>query len=312
MSLPSKNVIFNILNSTAQHPKPDLQLQLFNSPDTQSADTEFWYYSDLYNLYGDTYMPIKPDFGHKVWQKLQIPTPQSRGNKITFRPTDIKFYNQHVATVHHDYNLGATEHKNAPDLKLTRYGVWCLSRPSPYMMFTRTYLISPVMDITPTFQNIHNASYQFSRIHLRNELTQYEKILGGLLHKYHGDFKLFNHHMTRAFFYGYGARDLKEIHRIPIKDNDPLANYMGAASLHARTTALRNTVQRFDDNQKHDLDILYNILHQELTAQRIRTIQKYNIRPEQDIFQQSISAVQSDLNKCEYEFVKKYANQKIR
>ena len=313
MSLPSKNIIFNHLNTTVQHPTIDPQMSLFAvTNNTVPADTEFWNYSDLHNLYGNTYFPIKPDMGQSVWQKLMRPVYEKRRTTPHLTPTDISFYNQHVATIRHDYNLGTTLYKNAPDLQLSRYAFWCMTRPSPYMMFSRTYLISPELDIKPTFQNLYNTSYQFSRIHLRNELSQYEKILGGLLHKYHGDYQLFNHHMTRAFFYGYGARDLKEIHRIPQRSNDPLANYMGSASLYGRTNALRNTVQRFDQNRIHDINILYDILYDELSRMRIQMIQKYNIRPEQDIFQKSVSQVQSELNLAERRFISKYAPIKIR
>jgi hypothetical protein len=118
--------------------------------------------------------------------------------------------------------------------------------------------------------------------------------------------------MTRAFFYNYGANDLKEIHGIQIKQNDPLANYLGAATLNARINALDNAIEQFKRAPKQNIATFEQIVYNELVNARVREIHDQNIRPEQDIFHPPVSKIQSELSHTERDFILKYSNEKIR
>ncbi len=118
--------------------------------------------------------------------------------------------------------------------------------------------------------------------------------------------------MTRAFFYNSTANDLKEMHHIQIKPNDPLANYMGAATLNARINAIHNAIEHFKRTPKPNLATFEQILYHELTNARVREIRDTSISPEQDIHPTTVSQVQSQLMRTERDFILKYSNEKIR
>lgn len=313
MTLPAKHQIFELLNSTRHHIDEDAQNSLFPEilPNTSSIHAEYWIYSDLYNIFDRPYFPTTPSMSDHTWQRLKMPSPSGK-------PTDlinstIDFHSDHVQTFNHAYVLFPhTSFKNAKDLKLSRYACWCMTRDIPELIFAHTYFMAPAIQDNMTFNEIRDLSYQFARIPLRQEYTKYEKRIGGILNKYNGHFSLFHHNMIRAFFYGYSADDLKHIHRISPKSNDPLANYVGSASLHAMTCAMRNAIDRFNETGARNVNVLDEYLYNELIAQRTQMIKRTDLRPEQDIFQTPISSVSRDLATTEREFIKKYSATKIR
>lgn len=277
-------------------------------PATQNINAEFWHYSALHNLLGNQDFPVSKTpytmHGH-TRDKFHFP-------KHTGTANTTIFFNSHVADVHHSFYLDGQQHKNATDLELSRYACWCLSRENPNLIFARTYFLAPVMQDCTTFDDIKKASYQFARINLRERLKEYEKILAGILNRYHADFSRFNHSMTMAFFYGYSANDLKDYYNIPSLNNDPIANYMGAASLYGRINALHNTINKFNQSPVKNSETIYSILHNELIQQRINTIKHYNVAPEQDIYPISVTQVAKQLKETEKKFIEKYSQIKIR
>ena len=315
MALPKKSVIFDTLNAKRHRIDEDTQFSLF--PDvcanTPTIHSEYWYYSDLHNLYGEHYFPIAPNMNAHTWQNLVMPatTKPQRGTPQLIR-TDLPFYDGHVATIRHEYTLDRTAYKHAKDLRLSRYACWCMSRNRPSMIFSRTYFISPVINPRMKYDDMKKLSYQFARVYLRDKLTHYEKIIAGILKKHNADFRQFNHAMTRAFFYNYGANDLKEIHGLQIKPNDPIANYLGAATLNARINALDNAIEQFKRAKKQNIATFEQIVYNELVNARVREIHDQNIRPEQDIFRTPVSQIQSELSRTERDFIFKYSNEKIR
>lgn len=315
MALPKKSVIFETLNAKRHRIDEDTQFSLFPElrAETPTIHSEYWYYSDLHNLFGEHYFPIAPNMNAHTWENMVMPIPQknARATPQLVR-TDLPFYDGHIATIRHEYTLDSNAYKYAKDLRLSRYACWCMSRTKPTMIFSRTYFISPIINPHMKFDDMKNLSYQFARVHLREQLTGYEKIIAGILKKYNADYRQFNHAMTRAFFYNYTANDLKEIHRIQIKPNDPLANYMGAATLNARINAIHNAVEHFKRATKPNLATFEQILYHELINARVREIHDASIRPEQDIFPTPISQVQSQLMRTERDFIIKYSNEKIR
>ncbi len=304
---PSKEMIFNKLNETRHTQDENTQYSLFPNahPDTRDIHAEFWYYSDLHNLLGNIDFPTS-NTPHTMIGHAR--------NKMHF-PKDvdtIPFFHSHVADAHHEFYLDGTHYKNATDLELSRYACWALSRENPGVIFARTYFLSPVMENCDTFIDIKNQSYQFARINLRERLKEYEKILAGILNKYGADFSRFNHSMTMGFFYGYSANDLKDYYNIPSNNNDPIANYMGAASLHARICALHNTINKFNQSPIKNRETIYSILHNELIQQRVNTIKSHNTAPEQDIYPTPVSKIEKQLKDTEKKFIEQYSKIKIR
>lgn len=307
---PTQQIIFDKLNETRHTTCHTQQLDIFQNTPTPHPSVEYWHYSDLHNLFGELDFPTNPR-PHKAqshtWECIY--TPEKAHNT-----TDVKntLYQQHAQTTEHSFFLNGTHFQKAQDLKLSRYACWCLSRNNPTLTFARTYFLAPVLMETPTLKKIHDYSYQFSRIHLRETLKQYERNLSGILNKYHADFSRFNHSTTMAFFYGYSAKDLKERYNIPVLSNDPIANYMGAASLYARIVALATTINRFNASATKNADTIYSILNQELINQRVQMLKNYGIAPEQDIYKTSAAKVQSKLKAAEKQFIAKYKDQKLR
>ena len=315
MALPKKSVIFETLNAKRHRIDEDTQFSLFPELRTQTPTihSEYWYYSDLHNLFGSPYFSIAPNMNAHAWENLAMPVPQ-KSNRATpqLTRTDLEFYDDHVATYHHEYKLNFSTYKNAKDLRLSRYACWCMSRTNPAMIFSRTYFISPIITPRMKFDDMKNLSYQFARVHLREKLTGYEKIVAGILKKHNADYQQFNHAMTQTLFYGHSSKDLKELYGIPIKQNDPLANYMGAATLHARITALRRAIERFKTAPHQSLATFDKILYRELTNCRADEIFNTHIRPEQDIFPTPVSQIQSQLMRTERDFILKYSKEKLR
>ncbi|MBE6461959.1 MAG: hypothetical protein E7006_03935 [Alphaproteobacteria bacterium] len=308
---PTNDIIFNKLNEGRHTTAATLQqLDMFSDipTPTNTTPTEYWYYSDLHNLFGETSFPTTPapkKAQLHTWQKMYAP-------QVSSTTTQTNLYNSHTEITYRSFFLGGTHFKNAQDIKLSRYACWCLSRNNPSLAFARAYFLAPVITPNATLKDIQNYSYQISRIHLRETLKQYEKNLAGILNRYHADFSRFNHSMTMGFFYGYSANDLKNHYNIPSRNNDPLANYMGCFSLYARINALHKTIYRFNTSPVKNAETIYSILHQELIQERVNMLKKHGIAPEQDIHSTSVTKVESQLKQTEKEFIKKFANQKLR
>ena len=307
MPIPSKAVIFETLNQTRH--VPDIQPTLFD-PIDHEHNNEYWHYSDLHNLMGEGCFPTVNGMENHTGHSLTMP--YDNKIKITHVPATPDFYHDHVVKFSHSYNLDGHQYKKAIDLKLSRYACWCLSRQNPYMIFARTYFMSPIIRSDMNFSDMQNLSYQFARVHLRQKLSGLENQLAGIINKTGGSFSQFNRSITRTFFYGYSANDLKDIFHIKNKSNDPIANYMGAASLNGKIHALGNAIYAFNHAPRQNINVISEILNDELTAQRVKMIRDLNIRPELDIFPIHISNVQSHLNCSERNFAHAYKGQKIR
>ena len=313
MTLPAKQQIFELLNSTRHHIDEDAQNSLFPEilPNTSSIHAEYWIYSDLYNIFDRSYFPTTPSMSAHTWQRLKMPSPSGKPTDLV--NSTIDFHSDHVQIFNHAYVLFPhTSFKNAKDLKLSRYACWCMTRDIPELIFAHTYFMAPAIQDNMTFNEIRDLSYQFARVSLRQKYTQCEKRIGGILNKYDGHFSLFHHNMIRAFFYGYDTDMLKHIYRIPSRSNDPLANYMGAASLHAIICAMENAISRFNTSPTRNANVLDAYLCNELDTQRTRMINRTNRRPEQDICTTPISSVAKQFDTAKSAFIKKYSATKIR
>lgn len=316
MSVPDKQT-FETLTQARTVQNNTTQFSLFPDtiPNTPNLTAEYWLYSDLNKLFGPTLFPTSPNMDTHVWKNLLMPeTPKSKHSKtITLQNANYNFYSGHVATTHHPYSLyGGQTFKNAADLQLSRYACWCLTRKNPELIFARAYFLSPSIAPNASYDTIRQYATQFRRINLREQLKYYEKILSGIIQKLDAGHSMLRNEMTRTFYYGYHESDLKDIYKIPTKQNDPISNYMGVASLIARISALRNTIDRFGKSYYKNIDTLRGILYEELTNQRVKMIQNTSRAPEQDMTPTPVSRAQSKLSELEQTFIAQYANTKIR
>lgn len=312
MTMPKKSVIYETLNQKRNTTTDGTQLDMFaqNEAVTPRTRAEYWLYSDLHNLFGEFYFPISPTIYQNTYQNLRMPSGKKQTPDLVTPTQD--FYNGHVAAIQQPYSIAHKPKGMYTDYELTRYACWCMTHKNPNMIFARTYFISPVITPDMPLDEMKKLSYQFARTNLREQLKEYEKQIAGILNRTNGHFSLFNHNMTRAFFYGYNAHDLKHIYRIPEKDNDPLSNYMGAGALYARICALRDAIAEFNNSKSTNVNVFDEILHKHLTNNRVKLIHDTGIRPEQDIFQTPVSQVATQLKNTERDFIKQYSKIKLR
>lgn len=312
---PTNSTIFSELNKTRHIVNPGYNLSLFPelTQEDKIANNEYWLYSDLYNLFGAAYFPLIPNMDGNAWQNLVMPAPtkSKRAYPALTQPT-YDFYKQHIVKFEHSYKLDRELKHNAKDLKLSRYGCWCMVRHFPELTFTQLYFTSPANNSAPTFQNLHTQTYQFQRLIYRPLIANLEKIIAGIIYKHRGDFRKVSNEMNQIFFGDIKTTDLKEIHNLPIRNGDPISNYMGAASLHARATGLQNAINKFNQLPKKNLSTFLSIATNELRAARIALIRSANLTPESDIFTTPVQAIQSQRAIQERNFIHEYANKKIR
>ncbi len=308
---PTNNIIFNKLNEGRHTTAATLQqLDMFSDipTPTNTTPTEYWYYSDLHNLFGLD-VPAKPNnpsvARNHIYESIQIPkTPK-------FSRTYL--YDSHVEEIKHEFYLQGTLFKNATDLKLSRYACWCLTKNNPHLIYARTYFLAPVILENATYNDIKLYSDQFSRIHLREELKKQEHVVG-ILKTCGIDYQCFYNNFTKDFFGGSTIEQLKTSCHIPIIPGDALANYMGKVSLQARINALYRTIERFNALPKPQQNsrAFEQIVKSAIAHERDKMRKKDATLPELDLYKLSVSAVESQLKKFENEFIAQYINQKLR
>ncbi len=308
MSLPNKQTIYETLNNKRHVIDWAGQNSLFPElrQPTKNIHAEYWLYSDLHNLYAEPYFPIQTDWATYARSQLVQPAiPTNKSHKIHLTVPWAEFCNEHIIPANELHTNTTTT-----DVALSRYACWCAVRQNPAMIFSRTYFILPH---GTSFTDTYNASYQFARVHLRNELAIWERNLAGVLKQLHANFQQFNHQtVQRAFFYGYNSEDIKNAHQIEVKPNDPLANYLGPASLYAKTCAIIKALNRFEKLHHPQLEPFKMIMYEELSNARVQTIKSTGHRPEQDIYQTHISKIQNQLFQTEQEFIRKFHNIKLK
>lgn len=300
MAAPSKDFIFNTLTS-CQHSLLEEQT-LF---DTQLDNTQYWLYSDLYNLFGAPMFDMENMNDH-IYQKFD----KTPANKLKIAPYD--FLRQHAVPYAHKYHIQSPHppynliHKKGHDFKLSRYACYCMFHDKPNLIFTRTYFMMP----DQSFETIYKTSYQFARIYQRAQLRESERILSGVLKKLNANIPLFQYECARTFFGGYTMDEVREMHGL--NKQHPLADNMGAISMHARRRAIDNAIHKFEFAHTRDLRSFSMILHNEMRATRTKMISEYKFPPEKDIQRTSIESVFSDYKKLESNFINQYAKQHLK
>lgn len=295
MAQPSKDIIFTTLTQMSHHTTEEQDLFT-----PVQDDAEYWLYTDLYNLF--LHPMFDPENMYEHARDAFDTTPAAK-QKIT--PYDL--FRHHVVIHNHKYTIHSPHPPYNPvtkmgmDLKLSRYACYCIFRNKPNLIFTRTYFMMPGTD----FKTIYETSYRFARIYQRDKLRESERDLAGLLKSLNANHSLFQHEMARTFFNGYTLEDIRNMHSLT--DNHPLADNMGAVSLHARRMAINDAIRKFDFAHTRDLRSFSMIMHSELRTARNKMISGYKIPPEKDILQTKINEIKSEYNKLEKAFIKQYA-----
>lgn len=298
--------IFHELNQTRQHNTRGQQLDLFQSTPILNTTDEYWFFSDLHNLFGDIF-PINQAMEKTAHEKIIYPYDPNPTNQQKF-----DFCTGHYDTLQHAYKLDYREFKHANDLQLTRYACWSFLYNRPEAIFAQTYFMTPVLNPNMSFDAMNTIASEYKRINLREQLSKEEKKLAGILSHIHANYKDFYNLTSLVLFNGLTYNDIKEIHHIPNKPNETLLDYMGKHTLRARVAALSRTIIRYNISSDKTLQNLKNILCDELYNERADMINSTGRRPEQDISIQHIDKVKKHLKETQQAFIKKYSIQKIR
>ncbi|MBQ8368045.1 MAG: hypothetical protein IJX43_03245 [Alphaproteobacteria bacterium] len=301
MPYPSKEHIFKTL--ITQSHRINEHATLFPELDpSANIDTEFWYYSDLYNLFGTPHFELDKMYEH-TWNAFK-----------NLSATSAALYN-HVELCHHEYNI---HNPNPPykitktmgsDAKLTRYACWAIFKQIPHLIFTQMFFMTQ----NPDYKTLYRESYKFARIYQRKKLRQSERILSGVLKNLDANIRLTQHEMSRTLFGGMVNDEIRTRYNIPNTPHKPLSDYMGVYSLYARRTAIDNTVSKFAHVEHKNLHAFNQILHAELLSARNAMLRNQRFTPEQDIYPSApINKVESEYKKIERDFISKYSTEKIR
>ena len=302
---------FNQLNQTKHRLVQDGQFSLFphTHPDTAKQDTEYWFFSDIFNIYNNETTPTDNiDMTHTIKKNLYMPIDLSK-NKTTLVPCDMDFLYKHIAQVKHAYKLGHHEYKRANDLQMTRYTCWCLSKFFGDQNFSYTYFMSPIIQQNMTFEMIEKLSYQFSRPYARDLLAKYSQRFNGLICELKGDLSIMNNKKIRSFFNGHDSKSLKATYGIT-SHQASILDFMGTYSLEFMTNGLSKAIMQFSKKNKNIYQF-EEIMNQELIKARQDMITQTGIKPENDIYKTTTDKVKRELQNTENKFIKKYAQIKL-
>ena len=308
--------IFHTLNKTKQRPtRPDTQLELFQmAPETdEKIKSDYWFYSDLHNLFGEIIFPSQPSMQLHAYDRLAMPYeifPKQNPEYTYAQKT--QFYDAHIGKLNRAYKLGYNVFHNARDIQLSRYACWCFARQRQQMTFARTYFLAPTIKENMTYEEIANTSNEFQRIYLRNRLSERESRLSGIIKSHNGNFRDFYHQTTPYLYDGMSNTDIKNRLDFYIPENETLLDYMGPFTLIARINALSLATDTYNHTPNQSLHVLQMLLRDALISERKKMIDKTNRAPEQEFSEKSIQKLKQQLERIEKQFVQTYANQTIK
>ncbi|MBR2483073.1 MAG: hypothetical protein IKB49_04295 [Alphaproteobacteria bacterium] len=293
MAYPSKEIIFNSL-CESRHRVYEEQT-LFNPIQN---DAEYWYYSDLYNLFRCPTFDIEQPHDH-VYRKFDS-TPAKN-------ITPYEFLKQHTTFTSRKYTIYSPHPpfskitKTGNDIKLSRYTCFCMFRDIPQLIFTRTYFLMP----NAKFKDIYDTSYSFARIYQRERLRASERQLAGLLKRLDANIALFHHESHKTFFGGTETDYIRNTYQMPA--NRALADNMGAISMHARRHAIDSALTKFRFAHTQDFHSFSLIFQNELLTARRKMHADYHITPEQDFYKKPINVIETEYKKLVRDFTRQYA-----
>ena len=289
------------------------QWTLFPEPGDPTPDdnTEYWIWSDLYNLAGAFLFDMVDDPRQYIWDAFDFETARRIPQLKNYSCSQI--LSRHVCFFDHDYRLdmpgGCVMRTNAPDARVSRYAFYSMISKkfeNPLGNLMRAYLIN-------TDGNIQKTDFianQFARVRYRDNLSQLERVAFGIAHKNNISPRQLTAAAHRAFYSGTSIAAIKAAHRISARDNDPIANYMGAKSLRMRTTGLAHAIRQYDDGRGR-MNFERIMCHNMYVA-RNEMIKHFHTRPECDISRDAISATRTKLKQMENEFIFRAAQEHIK
>jgi hypothetical protein len=310
--------IFNLLDSTRHLNRDNQQLDIFteyNIQHSNNPDNEFWYLSDLHNIFGPSVIPTELVFGNQICSKTIVPYDINKKKFPKLTPEQKhEFQKSHSERTERKIKLNSLPFSNNIDHKATRYACWSFVKDNPDALFAYIYFMIPACWQNASFKDIKNLTAQYARINARYNISEKERQLGALIKRLGGNHALFYHTSTPALFNGNTADEIKDMHNIPHLNNDPLLNYMSAQLLNARSNAISKTVNKFKTQPSYNqtLNKLHDILCEELRNARNETYKTTGFVPEKQITQYSIDYIQKHKKEKELTFIQKYANQKIK
>ena len=302
---------FNNLNQTKHRLVKDGQYSIFpeSKPDTEKQNTEYWFFSDIYNTYNDETTPTYNLDMNKIVEKNLVKPEKRTAKSIKLIPCNTHFFNDHVQTIKHAYKLGYHEYKKANDLQLTRYACWCLIKNIPDNAFSYTYFMSPAIKENITFAELEKISYQFARPYARDKITKINSMLNGLTNALNSNIKTLNYNKILSFFNNYDSAALKIRHNIT-DIHTSIFDFMGTHSLNYMCNGIQNTFSNIGNAHKN-INKFAEELHKQLIIARQEMINATGIYPENDIYKTTIDKVKQELKQTEIEFIKNYANIKL-
>ncbi len=291
MPRPAPSIVFNELRRTTHHINESTPPTLFSAPDApEFNDTEFWWYSDLHNLYGAEYTNIDYPYGDTHPQITQY------AKKLKQNPVDL--YNAHAII---------TYRTNLSDMKLSRFGAWATLKQHPALIFAQLYFIMP----NATFPDLCDAAHKFARIHLRQNLSNAEKIISGITHRHGGN--IANTHQTVRQTFFDNSIEYRQKNQFSPVPNTTWADHMSANALYTLTNALNTAIYKFDNaTTRHTMQLFTHLLRDAISNARHTLIQNKNHAPEYELTPIPVSTVHSELKKQEREFIKQYSKQSLR
>lgn len=316
MNINEKHEIFYKLNCTRQTAAlPDTQLELFQMAPTSNKheQSDYWFYSDLHNLFSEVIFPTQPSMQVHAYDRLIMPYEifPKQNPEFTYAQK-AQFYDMHIGKINRSYKLGYQIFYNARDIQLSRYACWCFARQTPNMAFAHTYFLAPLIKEYMTFKEVVQTSNEFQRIYWRKNLSEQETRLSGVIKSLNGNFRDFYNQTSPYLYGGLSSSDIKNKLGIYVSEKETLLDYMGLHTLIARNNAIYRAIDTYKHQPNQTLQTLQLILRYELTSERAKMIQQINHSPEQDFSEKNIKTVKQQLEKIEKEFVQKYASQSIR
>ena len=308
MKLPKPDFVFDYLNKHIIYPQ---QTITFPSQGAQEYEPSLsWLFSDLYDLFGSEILGKETNIEKRMLSIINYDVFESlphKKQKGYLNPTSFAdFYNYHVTSFLNKYYIRNSKDNTGPtktNAKLSRYASWMLMKQFPNMIFSQLYFMTP----NASLDELKKQSYNFSRIYLRKNLANAEKIVASILYRYKTNLKKIFHEMNTIFFNDIPIKDIKAKYDILQKQNDPITNYLGAYSILALQTALSSSIEKKDQSRNMSLATFYNILTYEISFQREKLIQEKGIYPEKEIMQTPVKKINSQLKQMERRFIETYA-----
>lgn len=282
---------------------------------TDTQLNHYWFFSDLYNLFGSEYVGEHKNIKsttHSALKPFELQKSLRGKKKEILQPENIKdFYTKHIIPITNKYQISSGNtilHAKGPDAKLSRFICWLIFKRHPHLIFTQLYFMNPNIE----YEDLYEQAYKFSRIYLRKNLAHTGRIIHGITSRKKSNIKMFNHLIHETFFYNISQPELKRIYGIKENIEDPILNYMGSDSLLALQKAFSSAIKRNDARPDMRFSTFSELLLSEVNTQRIKLFQQTGKYPEQDINTLSIQKLETELNRKEREFINKFAFQSIR